>query len=493
MTSSPSENDLRQIRINKAEAFRKLGVNPYPYKFSRTATAATLQENYKDLAPDQITQDEVSVAGRIKSIRNGGMFIDILDETGNIQLFLSKESIDTDLDGRLSLFDLGDWIGVTGIVRRTKRGELTVNIEKIELLSKSLLPPPEKYHGLTDVETKYRQRYLDLIANEESRNRLRQRSQIIATIRAFLIERGFLEVETPMLHTIPGGAAAKPFTTHHNALNMSMYLRIAPELFLKRLIVGGLSNKVFEINRNFRNEGISPRHNPEFTMLELYQAYADYHDMMQLTEDLFQYAALKVLGTLKITYGDREIDLGSPWRRKSMLELVEEATGVDFEIFKTPEEAIQAAKKLGVHVDKNASWGKAVEAVFGEKVEPTLTQPIHVTDMPLDISPLAKVHRTNPRLTERFETYINCWEVANAFSELTDPIDQRERFELQVKNRESGDEEAHHMDHDFITALEHGMPPSGGLGIGIDRLVMILTNAPSIRDVISFPTMKPKD
>jgi lysyl-tRNA synthetase class 2 len=389
--------------------------------------------------------------------------------------------------------DLGDWIGVTGIVRRTKRGELTVNVESLELLSKTLLPPPEKYHGLMDVETKYRQRYLDLMANEKSRDRLRQRSQIIAATRNFLMDRGFLEVETPMLHTIPGGAAAKPFTTHHNALNMNMYLRIAPELFLKRLVVGGLSDKVFEINRNFRNEGISPRHNPEFTMLELYQAYADYHDMMQLTEDLFQYAATRVLGTLKITYGEREIDLSSPWRRKSMLELVKEATDVDFDQFKTAEEAILAAKKFGVHVEKTANWGKVVEAVFGEKVEHTLIQPTHVTDMPLDISPLAKIHRTNPRLTERFETYINCWEVANAFSELTDPVDQRERFEAQVKNRESGDEEAHHMDHDFITALEHGMPPTGGLGIGMDRMIMLLTNAPSIRDVISFPTMRPKD
>jgi lysyl-tRNA synthetase class 2 len=487
------DNELRDIRLQKVEALRKHGINPYPYNFKRTTNAAEIQEKYKDLAPDEVTSDRVSLAGRIQSIRNSGMFIDILDEAGNMQLFTSMKEVGEDLKGLIDHLDLGDWIGLTGIVRRTKRGELTVNIETLELLSKTLLPPPEKYHGLTDVETKYRQRYMDLIANEESRNRLRQRSQIIAATRAFLIEKGFLEVETPMLHTIPGGAAAKPFMTHHNALNMTMYLRIAPELFLKRLIVGGLSDKVFEINRNFRNEGISPRHNPEFTMLELYQAYADYRDMMRLTEDLFQYVAQRVFGTLKIAYGEKELDFSSPWCQKSMLQLVEEATGVNFDEFKTAKEAALAAKKLGIFVKDSDSWGKVVETVFGEKVEQTLTQPTHVTDLPLDISPLAKAHRTNPRLTERFETYINCWEVANAFSELTDPIDQRARFEAQVQNRESGDDEAHHMDHDFITALEYGLPPTGGLGIGIDRMVMLLTNAPSIRDVISFPTMKPKD
>ncbi len=487
------ENELRDIRLQKVAALREKGINPYPYSFKRTTTAAEIQEKYKDLAADEVTEDKVSIAGRIRSIRNSGMFIDILDESGNMQLFSSMKEIDEDLKGLLDLLDLGDWIGVTGIVRRTKRGELTVNVDALELLSKTLLPPPEKYHGLADIETKYRQRYVDLIANEESRDRLRKRSQIIAAIRVFLGEQGFLEVETPMLHTIPGGAIAKPFTTHHNALDMKLYLRIAPELFLKRLIVGGLSDKVFEMNRCFRNEGLSPRHNPEFTSMELYQAYADYHDMMRLTEDLFQYVAQRVFGTLKFTYGEKELDLGSPWRQKSMLDLVKEATGVDFNEFKTAKEAVVAAKGLGVFVKDSDSWGKVVETVFGEKVEHTLTQPTHVTDLPLDISPLAKVHRHNPRLTERFESYINCWEVANAFSELTDPVDQRERFEAQVKDRESGDDEAHHMDHDFITALEYGLPPSGGLGIGIDRMVMLLTNAPSIRDVISFPTMKPKD
>lgn len=487
------ENELRDIRLQKVAALRDKGINPYPYSFKRTTTAANVHEKYKDLAPDTVTEDKISLAGRVRSIRNSGMFIDILDETGNIQLFSSMKELSEDLKNLLDLLDLGDWIGISGLVRRTKRGELTVNIEALELLSKTLLPPPEKYHGLADIETKYRQRYVDLIANEESRDRLRKRSQIIAAIRSFLGEQGFLEVETPMLHTIPGGAIAKPFTTHHNTLDMKLYLRIAPELFLKRLIVGGLSDKVFEMNRCFRNEGISPRHNPEFTSMELYQAYADYHDMMRLTEALFQYVAQRVFGTLKFTYGDKELDLGSPWRQKSMLELVREATGVNFDDFKTAQEAAAAAKKLGIFVKDTDSWGKVVETVFGEKVEHTLTQPTHVTDLPLDISPLAKVHRTNPRLTERFESYINCWEVANAFSELTDPVDQRERFESQVKDRESGDDEAHHMDHDFITALEYGLPPTGGLGIGIDRMVMLLTNAPSIRDVISFPTMKPKD
>ncbi|MFN7662938.1 MAG: lysine--tRNA ligase [Alphaproteobacteria bacterium] len=492
--SHSAEKELRNIRIEKLNALKSKGINPYPYNFKRTHTANQLQEKYQDLASETLTEDRVSVAGRIRSIRNSGMFIDLHDETGSIQAFSPLKELSPEINDLLSLLDLGDWIGVTGLIRRTKRGELTVNVESLEILSKSLLPLPEKYHGLTDIETRYRQRYIDLIVNEESRDRLRKRSQIISSIRTYLSNQGFLEVETPMLHIIPGGAAAKPFLTHHNALDLPMYLRIAPELHLKRLMVGGLSDKIFEMNRCFRNEGISPRHNPEFTSVELYQLFADYHDMMTLTESLIQYLAQTVLGTTTVLYNGIEIDLSSPWPRKSMVDLVKEETGVDFAQIHSTEDAREAAKKIGgVPLKGKDSWGKVVEAVFAEKVESSLIQPIHVTEHPLDISPLAKVHRGDARLTERFESYINTWEVANAFSELTDPIDQRKRFEDQVAEREGGDDEAHLMDADFVTALEHGLPPTGGLGIGIDRLVMILTNASSIRDVIAFPTMKPKD
>lgn len=497
MTSSPlspsSENELRAIRIRKADALRQEGINPYPYHFTRTAQASTLQDHYRDLPLDHTTDDQVAVAGRIMSMRNSGMFIDLQDESGSVQIFSSLKELPDPLLKILNLLDMGDWIGVTGTVRRTKRGELTINTQKLDILSKSIRPLPEKYHGLTDTETRYRQRYIDLIANPESRDRLRKRSQILAAIREFLARDGFLEVETPMLHTIPGGAAARPFLTHHNALELPMYLRIAPELHLKRLIVGGLSDKVFEMNRCFRNEGLSPRHNPEFTSVELYQAFADYHDMMALTESLVQFVAQKALGTLTLSYKGQTIDLAGSWKKISMLDAIEQATGINFDLFKNAKDAQKAAQNIaGVSVKPSDSWGKVVESVFGVTVEHTLLQPTHITDLPLDISPLAKVHRTNPRLTERFETYMNCWEIANAFSELTDPIDQFERFQAQMNERDHGDDEAHLMDQDFVTALEYGLPPTGGLGIGIDRLVMLLTDAPSIRDVIAFPTMKPK-
>jgi lysyl-tRNA synthetase class 2 len=488
------EKELRQIRLKKAHDLRSVGINPYPYKFNVTHYTATLQSAYENLGNEESTEDSVSVAGRIRAIRNNGMFIDLQDTTGNIQIFSHLKTLSEDMVHVLSLLDIGDIIGVTGIVRRTKRGELTVNNEKLEVLSKALLPLPEKYHGLTDLETRYRQRYVDLIVNDDSRDRLRKRSGIIRAVRDFLSNKGFLEVETPMLHLIPGGASARPFLTHHNTLDLPMYLRIAPELHLKRLMVGGLSDKIFEINRCFRNEGISPRHNPEFTMMELYQAYADYHDMMTLTETLVQHVAMQVTGSVKVKYGEHEIDLSSPWERKSMTQIVEEVTGINFDQLHDVQSARKAAESIGgIPLDGLDSWGKVVEAVFGEKVEPTLIQPIHIIDHPRDISPLAKVHRDDPRLTERFESFVNTWEIANAFSELNDPVDQAERFEDQVKSREQGDDEAQRMDHDYIQALEHGLPPTGGLGIGIDRLTMILTNAPSIRDVIAFPTMKPKD
>jgi lysyl-tRNA synthetase, class II len=487
-----SATDYRAQRLDKLAQLKALGVDPYAGGFAPDARAAELDAKYKDLTAGTETPDRVKVAGRIRALRNSGMFIDLHDTTGKIQVFCHKDHLAPDAFAILKLLDLGDLIGVEGLVRRTPRGELTVNARALTVLAKALLPLPEKFHGLTDVETRYRQRYLDLIMSEEARETLRRRSHIVAVMRRLLIERGFLEVETPMLHAIPGGASAKPFVTHHNALDLELYLRIAPELHLKRLMVGGLSDKLFEINRNFRNEGISPRHNPEFTSLELYQAFADYATMMEMTEYLVATIAREVLGATRIPYGKHEIELAAPWPRKSMAELVKEKTGVDFMTIHDAAQARDAAKKLGAELPKGASWGQALEAAFAAKVEDTLIQPIHVVGFPRDISPLAKPDPRDLRLVERFETFVNGWEVANAFSEINDPLDQRERFEVQMMARDHGDEEAQRLDEDFVTALEYGMPPAGGLGIGIDRLVMLLTDSPSIRDVIAFPTMRPK-
>lgn len=488
--SNESSNIYRDTRLQKVEELRALGVNPYPYKFDKTHHAADLHKTYEYLEAGQETQDRIHVAGRVMSIRNSGMFIDLQDASGRIQIFSHKDILPEDQQKILKLLDLGDIIGVKGFIRRTPRGEITINADDLEILCKSLLTLPEKYHGLSDVEMRYRQRYVDLIMNEDSRTRLRVRSQIIQAIRSFLLSKEFLEVETPMLHTIPGGAAAKPFITHHNTLDMDLYLRIAPELFLKRLVVGGLSERVFEVNRCFRNEGISTRHNPEFTMIEIYQAYADYADMMNLAEIMLEHVAMTVLGTTELSYNDQDISLKGPWKRQSMTDLVKEHTGIDFINIHNLDEAHAAAKSVGVDTTQCNNWGKIVAAVFEERVESKLIQPTHVTELPRDISPLAKAHQTDPRLTERFESFINTWEVANAFSELTDPIDQRERLESQVADRDAGDDEAHLMDEDFITALEYGLPPTGGLGIGIDRMVMLMTDAASIRDVIAFPTMR---
>lgn len=505
MTDSPDRNpdpqaplpalfdtDLTAPRLEKLRAAREAGLDPYPYRFDKDADAAALQARYADLADDTVTEDVVRVAGRIRAMRNNGMFIDLHDVTGKIQVFSHADTLAEGEQAKLRWLDLGDLLGVEGVVRRTKRGELTINVRTLTLLAKALLPLPEKYHGLTDLEARYRQRYLDLIMNEASRQTLRTRSRIITEIRQTLLERDFLEVETPMLHPILGGASARPFVTHHNTLDMDLFLRIAPELYLKRLVAGGLSERVFEINRNFRNEGLSPRHNPEFTMLELYQAYADYHDMMEVVEALMSRAAIAATGGTEVRYGDNTLEFAGPYPRKGMAELVREAAGVDFLALETPEAARKAAADLGAAVTGKESWGAALEEAFAHCVEPGLVQPIHVTGFPRDISPLAKADRSDPRLTERFETFVNGWEVANAFSELTDPLDQYERFASQVRAREAGDVEAQMMDIDYVTALGYGLPPTGGMGMGVDRLTMLLTDSPSIRDVIAFPTLRPK-
>ncbi len=483
-------NALIDAKIENLKQLQLRGVNPFPYRFDVTAHAGELQKKYEALAVGAETGDVVAVAGRIMSHRNSGMFIDLRDSTGKIQIFSHKEHVAPDLLEQMAYYDIGDIIGITGAVRRTPRGELTINTQKAEMLAKSVRPLPEKYHGIHDTEIKYRQRYLDLIMNEESRETFRKRSAIIAFIRQILTNEKFMEVETPMLHSIPGGANAKPFTTHHNALDMKLYLRIAPELHLKRLIVGGFE-RVFEINRCFRNEGISIKHNPEFTSVEIYQAYADYNDMMALTERIVEGAAKAVNnGETKLKFGDHEIEFKAPWARKTMVELVKEKTGFDFSLLPDAIAAAKKAAEFAVHIKPGSNWGEVVEAVFAEKVEASLIQPVHIIDLPKDISPLAKGHRTASNLTERFESYVNGWEVANAFSELTDPFDQLARFKDQMAAREKGNDEAQMLDEDFVECLEYGMPPTGGLGIGVDRLVMLLTNSKSIRDVIAFPTLR---
>lgn len=485
------DNILKAAKLKKLEAFENAGGQAFPHKFHRAHKAGELQAQYQNLELGAETEDVVTVAGRIRALRNDGMFIDLHDASGKIQVFSHKDSTPEAELAKLAHYDIGDIIGVTGTIRRTPRGELSVRAKELTLLTKSFLPLPEKYHGLTDVEQRYRQRYLDLIMNEDSRNVLRARSKIVTAIRTFMDNMGALEVETPILHPILGGASAKPFMTHHNALDATFYLRVAPELYLKRLIVGGFADSVYEIGRNFRNEGVSIKHNPEFTAIEGYHAYMDYNDIMTLVEDLVKFAVNAVHGAYEVKFGDHTIDFGKPWPRVSMIDLVKKETGIDFLEAKTAEEAHALAARTKVKIDPKANWGQVVEAVFAEKVEHTLIQPTHVIDLPFEISPLAKNHRDNPRLVERFESYVNTWEIANAFTELNDPRVQLERFQAQVTQREAGDEEAQMLDEDFITALEYGLPPTGGWGLGIDRLVMLLTDSHNIRDVICFPTLKP--
>ncbi len=497
-------SDLRETRIEKAKSLRALGQGPYAVCYEPTHQAASLQAVHSDLPKGQERQTNVCVAGRVISRRVMGKlaFFTLADETGTIQLYLEKATLEKALNedcqpgpfAQLTdLVDSGDWIGVKGILRRTDRGELSVKVLSWQMLCKSLQPLPDKWHGLADVEKRYRQRYLDLVVNPQSRQTFRRRALLVSAIRRWLDDRGFLEIETPVLQSEAGGAEARPFVTHHNTLDLQLYLRIATELHLKRLVVGGFE-KVYELGRIFRNEGISTRHNPEFTSVEIYQAFVDYNEMMNLTEELIVSISKQICGTTNISYQGTEIDLSPPWRRATMHELVQEATGLDFFAFsQDPDKAASAMIEAGLEVPEKASEnvGRLLNEAFEQCVETKLIQPTFVVDYPIEISPLARPHRSKEGIVERFELFIAGRETANAFSELIDPIDQRQRLTAQQARRDAGDLEAHSIDEDFLNALEVGMPPTGGLGIGIDRLVMLLTDSPSIRDVIAFPLLRP--
>lgn len=492
-TEAQNDNYIIEARKEKLKKLSTAGINPYPYKYTPTINADEIHARYSYLAVGEHNTDEISIAGRLISWREHGktIFGNIRDGSGNVQIYIKLELIGEEVFKEfLPLLDIGDIVGVKGSVFRTKKGEITVQIEKIELLSKSINPLPDKWHGLKDIELRYRQRYVDLIANQDVKNVFVTRSRVVSFIRKYLEERAFLEVETPMLQAIMGGANARPFKTHHNALDMELYLRIAPELYLKRLLVGGF-DRVFEINRNFRNEGVSTKHNPEFTMMELYQAYADYSDMMDITKDMLQKLSLDIYNTLDIEYGEHRIDMSdSQWHRKPFYKSIEDECGIDFSALSEKETHEAATTRLNLKLSPKANKAEVLDEVFGTFVEHKLINPTFITDYPIELSPLAKKHRSNPELTERFELFIMGREIGNAYSELNDPIDQRERFLEQVKAREGGNEEAAMMDDDYINALSYGMPPAGGLGIGIDRLVMIFTNSQSIRDVILFPHMR---
>lgn len=500
MTQEPSNqetlNDQLMVRREKMNDLRERGIDPFGGRFERTHFSSELHEMFEDKSKEELSEEEHSViiAGRLMTKRGKGKagFAHLKDKKGTIQIYVRKDAVGDEEYESFKTADLGDFLGIEGTIMKTNTGEVTVRAQKLTYLSKALRPLPDKYHGLTNVEQKYRQRYLDLIANDHSFDRFTKRSQIIQEIRNYLNSNDYLEVETPLLHNLAGGAAARPFITHHNALDMELYLRIAIELHLKRLIVGGME-KVYEIGRVFRNEGIDTTHNPEFTMLELYTAYHDVSDVMNLTEDMIKTVAQKVLGTNELTYGEETIELGKPWARRHMVDLIKEQTGIDFWEKMSNDEARQLAKDHNVTVDDYATFGHVVNEFFETFVEETLIQPTFVYGHPLEISPLAKKNDEDPRFTDRFELFIARHEYANAFSELNDPIDQRERFEAQMKEKDLGNDEAHEIDEDFIESLEYGMPPTGGLGIGVDRLVMLLTDAHTIRDVLLFPTLKNLD
>lgn len=497
MSETPHPEETRQTlkqliagRMEKLELLRRKGIDPYPYRFAPTHSTAQALDRYDDLAGGET---EIRLAGRIMAVRLMGkaLFFHFQDGCGRLQGYMKKNVVGDELWDTFGLLDMGDIIGMTGTMFTTRTGEKTLAVKSFEVLAKSLHPLPEKYHGLTDKETRYRQRYVDLIANPEVREAFRVRSRIVAAMRDFLTQRGFMEVETPILQPLYGGGAAEPFITHHNKLGMDLYLRIADELYLKRLIIGGF-DKVWEFCKDFRNEGMDRFHNPEFSMIELYEAYADYTDIMALFEDLMRFTAEQVHGTTTVVYQNHTLDFGKPFRRLPMLDAIREYGGPDLSDFDF-QRARSLAVKAGMPTEGLINHGKVVEAFFGAVVEPKLSAPTFITDFPLDISPLAKPHRNNPRLVERFEAFIAGIECANAFSELTDPLDQRQRFVEQRATAEAGDAQAHQIDEDFLMALSYGMPPTGGLGIGVDRVTMILTDSHSIRDVIFFPQMRPEE
>ena len=495
--SEKAYNELVTVRRDKLKALQEAGNDPFQKtKYPQDAFAADIKKEYDYLAAEEETDRTVCMAGRMMSKRVMGKasFADLRDASGNIQLYVRRDVIGEEEYAGFKKFDIGDVIGIKGQVFRTKMGEISIRCTEVVLLAKSLLPLPEKFHGLKDQELRYRQRYVDLIMNPEVRRTFEIRSRFIRFMRSYLDQRNYMEVETPVLNTIAGGAAARPFITHHNTLDLDMYMRIATELPLKRLIVGGI-DRVYEIGRIFRNEGMDPKHNPEFTTVELYQAYADFHDMMDIAEGILSGAAKEILGSYQVKWQGEDIDLTPGWRRLTMVEAVKEYTGVDFGAITDDAEAVAAAKAIGVELADTAdkSWGNALYACFDQKVEEQLIQPTFITMYPVEVSPLTKRSPEDPRLTERFELFICHSELANAYSELNDPIDQRARFEKQLELRDRGDDETEMMDEDFLTALEYGMPPTGGMGMGIDRCVMMLTGSDTIREVILFPTMKPLD
>lgn len=489
-------NDQLLVRREKLRTMQEKGMDPFGGRFDRTHTAESIAAEFESFSKEELEtkEAEVVIAGRIMTKRGKGKagFAHVQDLSGQIQIYVRKDAVGEEQYELFTATDLGDIVGIKGKVFKTNVGELSVKATEYVFLTKSLRPLPDKHHGLKDIEQRYRQRYLDLMTNQESQQTFIARSRIIQSMRRYLDNSGYLEVETPMMHSIAGGAAARPFVTHHNALDMKLYMRIAIELHLKRLIVGGME-KVYEIGRVFRNEGVSTRHNPEFTMIELYEAYADYTDIMRLTENVIAHVAEEVVGSTTVAYGDYSVDLKPEWRRLHMVDAVKEYTGVDFWKEMSDEEARALAKEHGIDYKETMQYGHIVNEFFEQKVEEELIQPTFIYGHPVEISPLAKKNPEDQRFTDRFELFIVGREHANAFTELNDPIDQRERFESQLKEREQGNDEAHEMDDDFIEALEYGMPPTGGLGIGIDRLVMLLTNSPSIRDVLLFPLMRHKD